>query len=255
MPKLNFYEFAKSAVECLYDLDSIGVAKANAILSIENKIENLLKLNDEKTLTRRHEHFNIPDTQPEDYIEKFYELNGGKIVLAGIRHKNGSKHQPFVHTLLNFVPIGADIEVLRQFASEKFQKFNPKELSIWLRPSVHLEISANKTISSRQYVVGSVLKIQKKEKPIGYDRITLKKVTADFDFKWYTQSYEDFHRTHPDLKSWVPITSKEDIDQSLSDQLLFTVFVYGTLAGLIAGQNEPLFGKPSVYISELLLDL
>jgi hypothetical protein len=253
MSKRSFREFAKSAVECLYDLEAIGISKENAISSVENEIEDLLKLNDKNTLKGRHEHFSIPGTQMEDYEENFYELSAGKNVLAGIRHKSGMKGQPFVHMLLDFVPTSAEIELLRQFASKQFHKFNPKFLSIWLRPSLELDVSTYEATQSRQYVVGSIARIRKMGKPFGYDRIILEKVIADFDFKWYSEAYEDFHRQQPELKDWVPITDREDIDRCLSDQLLYKVFVDDVLAGLIGAQNEPLLEKPSVYMAELLL--
>lgn len=253
MSKKSSEEFAKSTVECLYDLDVLGISKKNAIPSVVDEIEDLLRLNDENTLKRRHEHFSIPGTQIHDYEEHFYELSADKNVLAGIRHKSGSKDQPFVHTLLDFVPTNADTESLKEFATEQFRKFTPNFLSIWLRPSLQFDVSNYNVTQSRQYMAGSIATIRKMEKPVGYERVILKKVTADFDFNWYTEAYEDFHRQHPELKDWVPITDKEDIDRCISDQLLYKVFVDGVLAGLIGAQNELLLGVPSVYMTELLL--
>lgn len=253
MSKKSFHEFANSAVECLYDLDAIGVSKEDVATSVETEVEDLLSLNDENTLKKRHQHFSIPGTQIKDYEEHFYKLSDCKTVLAGIRHKGGSKDQPFVHTLLDFIPMGDDIESLMEFASKQFHKFNPKYLSIWLRPSLKLDFSKYEAIQSRQYIVSSIAAIRKMEKPFGYNRITLEKVTAEFDFNWYAEAYEDFHRQQPELKDWVPLTDREDLDRCISDQLLYRVFVDGVLAGLIGAQNESLLGKTSVYMTELLL--
>ena len=253
MLKEKSIEFASSAIDCLYDLDAIDVSKDVAILSVKAEIEDLLRLNDEKTLKKRFEYFSIPGTQPEDFKESFYELGHGKNVLAGIRHKSGSKDQPFVHTLLDFVPTSADIVILKDFAAKKFHKFTPKHLSIWMRPSLKIDLSKYEVKQSRQYVVGSIAKIRNMAKPVGYEKITLEKVTTDFDYDWYTEAYTEFHQQRPDLKDWVPITDREDIDRCISDQLLFKVFVDDLPAGLIGGQNESLLGMSSVYMTELLL--
>ena len=102
-------------------------------------------------------------------------------------------------------------------------------------------------------MVGLISKIRRLEKPVGYERITLEKVVTDFDFKWYSDIYEDFHRQNPELKEWVPMTDKEDLDRCILDQLLYRVFVDGALAGLIGARSESLFGKPAIYMAELLL--
>jgi hypothetical protein len=95
-------------------------------------------------------------TQIHDYEEHFYDLSVGKTVLAGIRHKSGSKNQPFVHTLLDFVPTNADMDSLKEFATEQFRKFTPNFLSIWLRPSLQLDVSNYNATQSRQYMAGLI---------------------------------------------------------------------------------------------------
>lgn len=252
MIKRNVEEFAKSAVTCLYDLDVIGVNRHLALTGMVAEIEELLKLNEVQTLKRRHQHFNIAGTTFDDFEEHFYEVGKNKNVLAGIRHVNASKDQPFVHALLDFSPENSDIELLRDFATTHFKKFAPKFVSLWLRPSLQIEALKN-AASSRQYVAASLAEIQKNENPPRYDRISLKRIENALDFNWYTEVYEDFHADHPDLKDWVPINDKEEMDRCISDQLLCQVFVDGTLAGLIGAQNEPLLGIPSVYMTELLL--
>lgn len=253
MLKEKSIEFANSAIDCLYDLDAIDVSKDVAILSVKSEIEDLLKLNDEKTLKKRFDYFSILGTKPEDFKESFYELGHGKKVLAGIRHKSGLKDQPFVHTVLDFVPTSTEIGLLSEFAAKQFHKFKPKHLSIWMRPSLKIDLSKYEVKQSRQYVVGSVAKIRNMVKPVGYEKIALERVTTDFDYNWYSEAYAEFHQQRPDLKDWVPITDREDIDRCISDQLLFKVFVDDLHAGLIGGQNESLLGMSSVYMTELLL--
>lgn len=253
MLKKDILEFAESAAECLYDLNFLKIDKGSLFSSVEFEIKNLLDLNEEATLSGRHEHFNISGTVPDDYRELFYEVGPGKFVLAGIRHKSGDKDQPFVNALLGFLPVNDDISLLKEFVTNQFSKFSPKYLTVWLKPSVGLESLGQKVIQSRQYMVGSIEQIAQKEKPAGYDRISLKKVAGEFDYSWYKAAYDEFHQKQPELKSWVTINDQEDVERSIRDQLLFEVFVDGELAGLIGATNESLFGKAAVYMSELLL--
>ncbi len=253
MSKECIEEFAKSSVECLYDYDIIGISKKKAIESVVSEIDSLLKLNDEKTLKRRHAHFKIPDIQINDYEENFYNLNNTQTVLAGIRHLNGSKDLPFVHLMLGFNPVSADIETLKEFASKQFYKFSPKFLTVWIKPSLDLDFSKYQAIKSRLYMVGSTSNIRKMETPSNYGKVTLEKITTEFDFNWYSNAYEEFHRLNPELKNWVSITDREDINRCISDELIYRVLIDGVLAGIIGAQNDPLLGEPSVYMTELLL--
>lgn len=246
-------KFAQSAAECLYDLSAINILLESAILSVEQEVQTLLKLNDLKTLQRRYEYFRILGTSIHDYEERFYEINTGQTVLAGIRHKIGLVDQPFVHTLLDFTPNKNDIKLLKEFSLQQFHKFKPKYLSLWLKPSLQLPLSEFEVTPSRQYVVGLISSIRKPEISDSSKRVRLEKLTDNFNYNWYSEVYEEFHRQRPDLKDWVPITDKEDIQRCLADQLLYHVYVDGGLAGLIGGYSENYLGKPAIYMAEFLL--
>ncbi len=253
MLNLNSKKFAENAADCLYDLKSLDIPKENAIASIHEEIENLLSLNEHETLVGRHSHFNIPGTEIQDYEEHFYEIDSGKNILAGIRHKGGDIQMPFVHTLMGFDPTNSDIIDIIKFSRQQFKKFNPRFVSIWIKPSLKIDFSKVTATQSRQYVVGSISEIKKMKKPANFDIIKIEKVTSGFDFDWYTKAYAEFHEKQPNLKTWVPITDNEDIERAITDQLMYRVLVNEKLAGIIAAHDQPLLNKKSAYMVELLL--
>jgi len=246
-------EFAKLALPVVYDLERLGISEEIALLALAAEVEELDGLNCLGVTGSRHSHFQIPQTTSDDYRERFFEIQPGKTVLAGIRHLSGDRDQPFVSLLLGFVPTTTDLPLLQEFAAKDFAKFSPKRISFWLRPSAPLAIELEaKGMASRRYIVGRLADIRQSSLLKGHERISLSQ-TSELDYAWYEKAYADFHAENPELKKWVPITEKEELQRCAEEGLLYQVSMDGENAGLIGGRSEPLLGTPAVYMTELLL--
>ncbi|MNK95622.1 hypothetical protein D3C87_1158660 [compost metagenome] len=254
MTKQEIESFARSALNSLYDLAPLSLEPELAVAGVLSEIRELLYLNSADVLTSRHGHFAVPGVIEQDYEERFYDLGEGKMVLAGIRHLNGSAELPFVSLYLGFSPTYADLSVLKNFARENFKKFSPLNVSLELKTSSALTAELEKEIiPAREYIAGRIETIRASAKPSGYERIELQRLLTDIDYSWYLNTYADFHQKNPELKQWVPVTEQEELEKCASEGLLFQVMIDGKVAGIIGARSEALLGVPAVYMTELLL--
>ncbi|CAN5710822.1 hypothetical protein BH10BDE1_BH10BDE1_03250 [soil metagenome] len=247
-------QFARDAAGVLYDFDRIGVSREMANAAVELEIQDLLKLNAIETKAKRCKHFAVEGVSESDYSENFYRLNDGRLVLAGIRHLAGSKDEPFAHFVVSFVPDESDLKTLVQFARETFAMFRPKQISFSVSTATSVIDTLGQNLrASRNHVVGRVADIRKRDHPKFCQSIQLEPLQSTENFGWYDRAYEAFHLAQPELKSWVPITDREDLEACARDGLLFEVKIDGARAGLIAAEKSPLLGLVGAYMTEFLL--
>lgn len=247
-------KFGKAVLATIYDLDEIGITPNAALLGVIAEIDELIGLNSGDTTDGRHNHFQIPNTTVDDYKERLFEIKPGCQILAGIRHLSGSKDQPFVHILLGFMPTAQDLRLIKEFSLKHFRIFSPRHFSFWLRPSSALALELEeKGFAARRYIAGRRSSISQRPLPLGYERITLEKMSGAPEGDWYEKAYSDFHSEYPELAQWVPITEKNELQSCADEGLLFRVLVDGIQAGLIGGRRESLLGNSAVYMTELLL--
>jgi hypothetical protein len=246
--------FARSALNNLYDFNPLMVDLETAVAGVLSEIRELLYLNSADVLADRHAHFAIPGTTEQDYEERFCDLGENKMILTGIRHLSGSADRPFVSVFLGFSPTRMDLDHIKSFAQESFKKFAPRNVSLWLKPSCAIAAELEKEIiPSRQYLAARVDNLRTFPKPLGYERLELQRLHTNIDYAWYHQAYADFHAQNPELRHWVPITEREELERCASEGLLFQALVDGKVAGLIGARSEALLGVPAVYMTELLL--
>jgi len=225
--------------------------EAASIASLE--IDDLLSLNDPATLEQRHEHFAIPGTVSSDYLEKFYWLANGKLILAGIRHLSGHRDEPFVHVMSSFAPTIQDLSILADLARARFSMFRPKGLSLALKPSVVPEDIVGDLRLARRVVVGKLSEILNRPRPVGFERISFEPFDIESRYSWYESAYRDFHLERPSLRKWVPITDRSDLRACANDGWIFQVRIDEKVAGLIAAESRALLGRTGAYMTELLL--
>lgn len=246
-------KFARAALTAAYDLAAVGISAEDAFSGMLSELGELLELNAPAVLADRSGYFLVKNTTSHSYKERFHEIAPGKWLLAGIRHLNGAKDQPFVHTLLAFSPSREDLELLKNFARSEFSPFSPEHVSLWLNPSSPLSLELDQLgLASRRYIVGRLSEILRLPEPDRIAEVSLERV-SELDEDWYQSSYAEFHQSNPELAPWVPVTDRADLAKCLDAGLLFQVSIEGKRAGIIGASQSPLLNRPAVYMTEFLL--
>lgn len=223
--------------------------------TLRSDLDDLLGLNDPKVMNQRYDFFKVPGSEPKNYEERVVQISNRKSVLAGIRHAGGNKEKPFINLWpdYEFMNIGDVNEAYEAFA-EQFEVFSPKHLSFWLNPNLDFAKELESTVKPNlRYIVGSIAKIKRKQKPDNYQKVSLAPVKDNNYRDWYEQLYMDFHSRNNELKDWVPVNNDEDMDSCLKDRLLFFIYIEGKKAGLIGGRKQDLLGKSGLYFTEIVL--
>lgn len=246
--------YAQAALRTLWDCDTFGVDSRLALIGFAHEIAELLNLNDESTLKRRHAYFSVPHTTAGDFEECFLEIKPGCMALAGIRHVNSEKDKPFVHMMLGFEPTFGDLDKLRGVASKDFRPFGPLYLSFDLRPSLPLALDLQRGgFAGKSYMVGGIQTQSQISQSLGCGLVEFKKVAAESIWNWFESEYAKLHAENPEIMSWVPGSDFESLRSAEIEGLLLAAYVDGVQAGVIAGCRVPILGTPSLLISEILV--
>lgn len=204
-----------------------------------------------------------------DFREKELKVGGGTAIF-GIRFLNGNPKEPFVGVVPDFTPNSGQvlrnsaivpgsfselnqISLFKKLAIKHFSVFSPKYIQVWFQPSMvnSVDLPRNTNIS-RRVVAGFVNDILYREfsLPSG---VSLESTKSDSYFDWYKNTYSEFHLDNPHYRDLIPVNTKEEMDESLSEGLLYWAKVDGEKMGLIGGVSSDLLGANGLYMNEVLL--
>ncbi|RYZ77724.1 MAG: N-acetyltransferase [Proteobacteria bacterium] len=250
MTEADKLAFAGDILNETYDIPVIDpIDETAALKAIVSDINELFDLNLPDVLESRYKHFQVPQSRPEDYREQLFELKSGRTYLAGIRHAGANPNLPFVQITSNFVLGPHDLSLMKRQIHASFEVFNPLHLAYWAKSeSSQLELDAK---PARRYLASRIsqLELVSSVKVDGQ----LERVRDQDYWQGYVSGYAAFHMKHPDLKSWVTVSDKEDLERYRSQALLFEYFVEGKPVGLIGAEHSDLLGLKGLYMGELLI--
>lgn len=72
-------------------------------------------------------------------------------------------------------------------------------------------------------------------------------------YEWYKSEYAKFHKTKPEYKNRITVNSKESMDKSLDEGLLYFYIQDERKIGLIAGINDVFLGESAIYLNDILI--
>ena len=247
--------FAAAALDHTFNSSIIVPNRPIALNNLLAEFDKLCRLNQADVVSKRFEHFKISNAVEEDYCERVFEIGSQGRVLAGIRWLGGNLEKPFVSIWPDFaISSRSAISLLAELAMQEFSVFAPKEISFWLNPETDIARSLRETLTpSLRYIVGLAESIRKQDRPQRYDDVSLVRPDGDEYYDWYAASYREFHALRPDLRDWVPLNDKEEMEECRSHGLLFLAYVNGIRAGLIAAIPQSLLGHRGVYFIELMM--
>jgi hypothetical protein len=238
-------------------------ATGNAWTSLEAEFKDRLALNSSEVLSVRCSRFCIPQTHPEDYLERVVSIAKDRCALAGIRFFNLQRDQPYVEVWPNWnITTCNDLYELVKSVRREFSVFSPKSVALWLSPERILKLQeVTGKAKSGQVVIGahakyilennSLLLIDEKR----YDRANMKLQAIDSMefYEGYAEAYAQFHNMQPILRNKVPKTSREDLKRAIDQGLAFHFILNGEEAGLIAAERRGYIGMVGIYFLELFL--
>ena len=245
---------AQSFAQGIFDTFDLSGLHINQEIAIESLYQDTLnqwnELNSKNVMQRRHDYFKIPNVTYSDYAERILEMEDDKKVIYGIRHLNTDRTRPFIDLRSNF-QISSKTMALDIYDQIKhhFTYFKPQLMAFW---------SAKKLIADfwgSIYWVTQASDIKKLTPWKDEKLLTLIQVVDDSYYQWYQERYEAFHTDWPKLKEFVTVNSKECMNRSMQQGLLYEVYYQGEKIGLIAGERSLFLGHPGIYFNEIFIDL
>lgn len=231
--KIEKEKFVDSGINFIYDLDEFP--RVCVEKQITREFNEVLELNDPAVLQKRNAYFGVGSTT--DYLNKLIKTSAGDVV-AGIRHLGGDKKKPFVFIWPSF-----RVDLVNEISDEIypfFEIFKPEAYSHWCRPDCNNLIG---TILQQRFV-GRIDRMIKNDLPL--------RKPEDY-YEWYKSEYAKFHKTKPEYKNRITVNSKESMDKSLDEGLLYFHIQDERKIGLIAGINDVFLGESAIYLNDILI--
>lgn len=246
---IDFTPFAANHLST-YNINEFDLDDNTMLNAIEQEIQGAFNnLNKDKTKRARCSYFKIKDTLPDDFEEYFLQLTDQIQIICGIRHLSLDPTKPFIHFESNiFLSKDEIIGLYRKHLATKFNKFEPTFIRYYNKEELP------DTMARSVYLIQTASQI--KSVP-AFPKETDLKLTLPSDdsyFEWYQNGYQSFHNQFPDLQTFVPVNTKDDMEQSRKEGLLFLAEYQGKLVGLISAIKDQFLGHEGIYFLEIFLD-
>ena len=225
--------FVSAGINYIYDLDEYK--KSSVCSQIATEFDEILDLNRSEVLEGRSRYMGIG--KPSDYLNHLIETDEG-LIIAGIRHLGNDKNKPFVFVWPSF-EITSTQNIIKAI-SPYFKVFKPENISYWSRPDCN---NSNEKVIQQRFI-GQISEMDK------YDLELLK---IENYYEWYKSEYDKFHKENPEYINRIQVNSKELMDDSFKEGLLYVYKKGESNIGLVAGENDTFLGKSAIYLNEILI--
>lgn len=246
-------KLAAAALDFTFAHGSLTPRREEALHGLVAEVEGLLALNDEAVVAKRLARFKVG--APADYRERMIELGRGRGMLCGIRWAGLNPEAPFVSVWPDFaVAAPEDLDGIAAAVRSELGIFAPKHAALWLNPETPriAELRAQGSTQLR-VIAGIAAALRSTPRPEGYGDMTLEAPVDGSYYEFYADAYRAFHAAQPELKDWVPLNDREEMEECRAAGLLFVARVGGERAGLIAAKPRPLLGQDGAYFTDILL--
>ena len=226
--------------------------------AVINDVEVLSELADPKVAVIRRERLNLA-LEPAEIAEKLLLKTRtlpplkSRIVIGGARFRNLDTAFPFVEIHLNYrIKKAAQIEELRQMVDENFYALRPRGFTFKEAPGLgpQLGLTEGALQEWSHAVWGPTKKIAAAPLPKGLE---LKAETSIAFYSAYEREYREWRDRNEQLAPFVRIESEADMETAVKAGLVHSVYDAKGWAGVVAGQSNPFYNAPSIYIFELFL--
>lgn len=226
-------KFINAGIRYIYALDEYQ--STSVYNQVAEEFDEILALNNLDILKQRSEYFGIGEAS--DYLNHLIETDEGEVI-AGIRHLGSDKNHPFIFIWPSF-KVNSIKDILTS-VSPYFEVFRPKHISYYSRPDCN---------DSTEYIVQQrfIARIADMAKC----DLTLSKDENYYD--WYKSEYVRFHKEKPEYVNRIQVNSKDLMDASFDEGLLYLFMIGENKIGLISGERDIFLGKSAIYLNEILI--
>lgn len=198
----------------------------------------------------------VPGAAQEDYEPRILELEDSGVLVAGIRFRLDPSFS-FVEVYARGRPIRSARTLMAtvDHVRHMFRVFSPR----YLRLHVAAGSTEDRVVQGAPgrtdfvTVAGSVAALQAQRPPSNMERIHLELATSTVFYDRYLIEYEAFHEAVPELRDLVPVASREALERSRTQGLLYEAYVDGEWSGIIAGRQQADYGMRGYRIIEEVL--
>ncbi|MEH0862406.1 hypothetical protein [Halobacteriovorax sp. DPLXC-1] len=247
--KLDTKAFALALLDT-YNFNGYGIDKEVAIKELQREIEeDFIDLNTEETKLARWQRFKREGVSLQDFSEKVLNLGESRKVIYGIRHMNGNINIPFINLIANFSISSKEdaLEIYKNICDE-FKNFSPKFLSFFSAQKIEADFYGD------TYMCATASTMKARDPWNSEAEIDLIRVEDESYYAWYEKGYAQFNKDVPELAYKVRANSREVMNESLDEELLYYAFYQGRRIGLIAAVRSKLLGHDGFYFNEIYLE-
>jgi hypothetical protein len=198
----------------------------------------------------------VPGATQEDYGPKILTLSNSEALVAGIRFRTDPSFS-FVEVYARDYPIGnaRTMATMLDHARHMFRVFSPRYLRVHVAAGSTEDQIVEGAHGKTDFmtVAAPVAALQDQCPPPNMERIQLELATSTAFYDRYLAEYEAFHEAVPDLRDLVPVASREALEGSRAESLLYEAYVDGEWSGIIAGRGQTDYGMRGYRIIEEVL--
>ena len=199
----------------------------------------------------------VAGATPDMYNHRVCEI-ADMHVMMGIRFRGRDRNQPFVDLVRANVPMAdvSQIHAITDWVKEAFAVFKPLKVRFF-QPS-HITFPMDHALvatGDKRVLAASLSDMRSGDKPVGYERVNLKRAQSIEFYEPYAAAYAAIHRERPWLPSQAEAMAMDQAQDSIQTSYVFEVFVDGVWAGVISAErrdNE--FGLQGYVVTEMVLN-
>ncbi|MCA9309578.1 MAG: hypothetical protein KDA21_00090 [Phycisphaerales bacterium] len=199
-----------------------------------------------------HEALAIPGRVPEDYRQRWLEIEG-EVIIADIAFLNRDVERPFVNVTHRTMSIADDAtrDAIRDLVMREFACFRPQRVSMW-QPS-HLPYQFAGCDADMRLFAAPLRIIRAADAP-GLGRVRLRPAA---DLSWYDRyeaEYALMREARPNVKDVAIVESRESMASLHQGRTVHEILIDGEWSGIYAAVPDTVFGGISgILVNEILL--
>jgi len=235
-----------------YYIDKLNDIDLNKALA--NEVEDLWELNegnDKDSLAEVRIRRKLTDSVIDEMLmPTIFEFENGLLLLAHVCRNEADE------TLIEiFSDQVLDLSILKTIVpiiNQGFSWSEAKYISVWTKPDTEAEkqlLALSGSLACDSFVAAN----QKQLVLTANSELTLRAFDLESDWPWYEHEYTRYLDKHPEMKDIVPISSKEDIEESISEYLCMCALKDGNVIGMIMAEESSELGYNGLMFTDIFI--
>ena len=235
-----------------YHIDNLcDIDRKNAL---SNEIKDLLKFNegnDSESLAKVRTRRQLPNSITDEMLmPTIFEFENGFLLLASVWRNEADETliEIFSDQVLDLVLLKTVVPILNQAFSWALAKY----ISVWTKPDTQAEkqlFELSGSIGCDSFLAAN----QKQLVLTSNSELTLRAFDLEIDWPWYEKEYTHFLTQNPKMKDIVPISSKDEVQEAISDSLCVCALKDGNVIGMIMAEESSELGYNGLMFTDIFI--